>query len=155
MRGLVEALFIKNMLRQQGHEVHIKLHTDSAAAIGHCSRLGNGKRMRHLEGAELWIQQIIRSGLASIVKINGKLNPADLFTKYLSRSEIIFHMATLGYELLDGNDQVLGCKDIQMSDESYFDSATEEEADEMQAANDKLDEVLRSHATKLGRGLEG
>ena len=53
--------------------------------------------MRHLEGAELWIQQVLRSGKATMKKINGKLNPADLFTKYLPESDIIRHMSALGF----------------------------------------------------------
>ena len=71
--------------------------------------------MRHLEGAEIWIQQILPSRAASVVKINGKENPADLFTKYLTRNEIIRHMAVLGFELKDAEDVALGCKDLELS----------------------------------------
>ena len=74
VKGLIEGLYIKNMLKQQGVDIQLR-YTDSAAALGHCSRLGPGKRMRHLEGAEIWIQQVDRSGAASVVKINGKENP--------------------------------------------------------------------------------
>ena len=82
-------------------ELKIVIYSDSSAAIGHCSRLDNGKRMRHLEAADLWIQQLVKSKRIEIRKINGKCNPADLFTKLLSREEIIVHKNRIGYRLFD------------------------------------------------------
>ena len=112
VRGIIEGLYTVNLLKQQDYVVEWNLHCDSSAAIGHCSRLGNGKRMRHLEGAELWVQQILKTKKVRILKIAGKLNPADLFTKYLSFPDIIRHMQFLGYALYDCNDMELGCKNI-------------------------------------------
>ena len=101
VKALIEGLYIQNLLRQQGLDLHLVIHSDSSAAIGHCARLGNGKRMRHLEGAELWIQQVLRSGKATMKKINGKVNPADVFTKYLPEADIIRHMSVLGFEIFN------------------------------------------------------
>ena len=114
VRGIIEGLYTVNLLKQQDYEVEWNLHCDSSAAIGHCSRLGNGKRMRHLEGAELWVQQILKTKKVRILKIAGKLNPADLFTKYLSFPDIVRHMQFLGYALYDCNDVELGCKQISL-----------------------------------------
>ena len=107
--------------------------------------------MRRLEGAEIWIQQVIRAGAASIVKINGKQNPADLFTKYLTRSETIRHMAVLGFELRDAYDNELGCKDVDLtlstSEIKEIEGVEENEIDALLAG------VLRSYAenyAKLG-----
>ena len=66
--------------------------------------------MRHLEAADLWIQQLVRSGRVTIQKINGKLNPPDLYTKFLSRNESIFHMNQLGFQLFDIQLSELGVK---------------------------------------------
>ena len=41
-------------------------------------------------------------------KINGKQNPADLFTKYLSRDETIRHVAVLGFRLIDHKGKTFG-----------------------------------------------
>ena len=95
VRGLIEGLYMTNVMRQQGVDLQLRIWSDSSAAIGHCARLGNGKRMRHLENHDLWIQQVVKAGRAIICKINGKQNPADLFTKYLPRDEMIRHMAVL------------------------------------------------------------
>ena len=112
VKGCVEALYISNLLREQGHEVKIVIHCDSSASIGHCSRLGNGKRMRHLERAELWIQQVIRSGRVSLKWISGRLNPADMFTKHVSGHDIQRHMAVLGYKLFARDGSQYGMKDL-------------------------------------------
>merc|ERR1712086_1138336 len=143
--GLIEGLYMKNMLKQQGVDIQLRLHTDSAAALGHCSRLGPGKRMRHLEGAEIWIQQVLRSGAASVVKIDGKENPADLFTKYLTRNEIIRHMSVLGFELKDAEDVPLGCKDLALS----LVSAAAEEEEEDSEVDMQLGGVLMTYADKF------
>ena len=110
--------------------VEWNLHCNSIAANGHCSRLGNGKRMRHLEGAELWVQQILKTKKVRILKIAGKLNPADLFTKYFSSPDIIRHMQFLGYSLYACHDVELGCKQISLDQEGLDDADPWEDVDE-------------------------
>ena len=80
-----------------------------------------------------------------MVKINGKQNPADLFTKYLTRNEIIRHMSVLGFELKDADDNVLGCKDLELS----LTSAADEEAEDDSELDVLLGGVLRSYADKF------
>ena len=132
VRGMIEGLYIANMLKQQGHELNLILHTDSAAALGHTMRLGCGKRMRHLEAADLWIQQVVRSKKASICKINGKENTADLFTKYLSRDEIVRNMSKLGFRMFNERGEEMGIKKtesvvvgLDYDDEEYSSSIGE------------------------------
>ena len=109
----MRALYVRNLLRQQGLELTIRIYSDSSAAIGHSRRLGNGKRMRHLEVHDMYIQQVLKDGAAEVHKINGSENPADLFTKHLSRELIIKNMSRLGFRLIDSSDHELGCKDIK------------------------------------------
>ena len=45
-----------------------------------CSGLG---KIRHFESHTLWVQQHVRSGAVELRKVDGKVNPADLFTKYV------------------------------------------------------------------------
>ena len=130
VKGVVEGLYVVNVLKQQDCDLHIKLHTDSSASLGHCNRLGNGKRMRHLEGAELWIQQVIRTKRVQIVKINGKANPADLFTKYLNCGDITRNMSLLGFELINEWGEECGVKSTTMEFDTSFEvSAVEMELD--------------------------
>ena len=75
--------------------------------------------MRHLENHDLWIQQVIKAGRAIICKINGKQNPADLFTKHLSQNETIIHMAMLGFRLINDKGIELGVKVQAESGNAY------------------------------------
>ena len=79
--------------------------------------------MRHLEGAELWIQQVVRSKRLTVVKINGKANPADLFTKYLNAGDITRNMSILGFELQDEWGNEVGKKKLNMELNDVYVSA--------------------------------
>ena len=105
VKGVVESLYIVHLISHQGRELNLKIHTDSTAAMGHANRLGNGKKMRHLEGALLWLQHLVRSGRISLHKVDGIVNPADLYTKYLTFDRICYLMQMLGYHLYDKEDR--------------------------------------------------
>ena len=128
LEGLIRSLYVRNLLKQQGVELKIRIFSDSSAAIGHSRRQGNGKRMRHLEFHDMYIQQVLKDGAAEICKINGTDNPADLFTKHLSRELIIKNMSRLGFRLLDDKNNEVGCKDL--SQEINQDEDDEEEDQE-------------------------
>ena len=76
---------MKHLLEQQGFEVEINIQTDASAALGAANCLGAGKRMKHLEIQELWIQQLVRNGVLRISKISTSENPADVVTKHVGR----------------------------------------------------------------------
>ena len=46
--------------------------------------LGLGK-VRHLDVADLWAQEKVRSGAIELCKILGSENPADIMTKHVDR----------------------------------------------------------------------
>ena len=76
--------------------------------------------MRHLEGAELWLQQLVKDKTVEVCWIHGLNNPADLFTKYLNRENIIRHMNRLGFTLKDAEGNELHGKHLSRSyPESY------------------------------------
>ena len=77
--------------------------------------------------AEIWIQEVPKSGAAWVIKFNGKEKIADLFTKYLTRNEIIRHIAVLGFELKDAEDVPLVCNGLAISLVSV---AAEKDADD-------------------------
>ena len=61
-------------------------------------RKGLGK-VRHLKVQYLWIQDRVKHGDLSVVKVWGKDNPADLMTKHLPAAELQDHSARLGFML--------------------------------------------------------
>jgi hypothetical protein len=79
-KSSIESLYMKHLLEQQGYTVEIVLHSDASAAIGAANRLGAGKRMKHLEIQDLWIQQLVRSKILTIKKVSTHENPSDILT---------------------------------------------------------------------------
>ena len=65
----------------------MKLYSDSSAAKGIVSRTGVGK-IRHLDTKYLWIQNAVKKKQIEMRKVCGKVNPADIGTKFLSASEM-------------------------------------------------------------------
>ena len=45
--------------------------------------------MRHIEVKDLWLQEALCRGRLQIVKVDGKANPADIFTKFLNVKELV------------------------------------------------------------------
>ena len=94
VKGAGEALGIQSVARDLGLEVAVRLHADSSAAIGICSRSGIG-RIRHLAVGQLWVQEKIRDKTISLHKCAGEHNPGDLFTKHLDRAKIEHHLSLI------------------------------------------------------------
>ena len=68
------------LLYDLGVRLRLVVWTDSIATQGICGRQGLGK-IRHLDGQDLWIQQRLRNGDFTLIKVLGELNAGDLFTK--------------------------------------------------------------------------
>ena len=135
-----------NVMRQQGVDLKLRLWSDSSAAIGHCARLGNGKRMRHLENHDLWIQQTIKAGRATICKINGKQNPADLFTKHLSQNEMVIHMSALGFRLINHKGEEIGIKIplVESRNASHADHESDDEYEDEDQWINYLEKIYKT-----------
>ena len=96
------ALGQQSLMRDLGHELPVRVWTDSSAAIGISSRQGLGK-LRHIATHTLWVQHAVRSGMIQLRKVWGEVNPADLFTKHLSSRERVTNLTQLfGCEFRDG-----------------------------------------------------
>ena len=89
VRGSGVGLGYRSLLKDLGHTVPLRVWTDSSCALGICARQGLGK-VRHLDTHTLWIQQAVRSGQVDLRKVDGDVNPADVFTKHsLSRERLM------------------------------------------------------------------
>ena len=100
-KGISEALGARAILRDFGCQVKLHIRSDASAAIGICKRQGLG-RIRHLAVADLWCQQLVRSKEVMLSKWPGKENPADLYTKYLCRPDILSHLLRMNMVVGDG-----------------------------------------------------
>ena len=86
-------------------QLALRVHSDSSSAKAFAKRLGLG-RQRHVQTRFLWLQERVRRRHLSVLHIEGKKNPADLFTKALTRNEIIMHSEKLGSKFYDKDDDV-------------------------------------------------
>ena len=82
---------IKSRFKDLGLEVEVQGNTDSVAARSLSSRRGAG-RVRRVEVRELWVQERVRRGELSIIKVRGDDIVADGLTKHVERSKNEMHM---------------------------------------------------------------
>ena len=68
---------------------------DASAALGIINWKGLG-RTRHIDTGMLWIQQTAAEKRLIYSKVLGTESPADLLTKYLTRSVMDTHLNFLG-----------------------------------------------------------
>ena len=85
------ALGMRAMYKDLGIDVALNLHADASGAKGIATRRGLGK-LRHVEVHLLWLQHQVASGVFKVYKIDGKTNPADLLTTYLSQEDMKKHV---------------------------------------------------------------
>ena len=104
--GVVKAAGIalgqQSLMHDLGMKVAVRVWTDSSAAMGICGRSGLGK-LRHVQTHTLWVQERVKSGAIELRKVNGLVNPADLFTKHLvSRDRVDQLVQLFNCEYRDG-----------------------------------------------------
>ena len=99
VKGGANALGVKGFLKDLGVECtaidvgtkhDVVIYTDSTAAKAMASRRGVGK-VRHIEVAELWVQDRVGKGEMRIRKVKGTENPADALTKGVGKEELAVH----------------------------------------------------------------
>ena len=101
VKGGAVALGLKALYRDLAIDLTINLYTDASGAKGIATRRGLGK-LRHVEVHLLWLQHQVASGVFKINKIDGKVNPADLMTKYLTQDTMRKHMKRHRYDFMSG-----------------------------------------------------
>ena len=106
IRGTSEALALQSLAADLGVELSITVHTDSSAAKGISERRGIGK-VRHLDVADLWVQDRVRSREITLRKIAGQSNPPDILTKYVERDILEGHLNRLGLRMTSGQGGVM------------------------------------------------
>ena len=93
------ASFMKDLTGKDAGKIGV--YTDASAAIGITQRRGIGKT-RHIDVGLLWIQQNAKEGEIDVNKVDGALNPADIFTKAVPAEVTWRHMAAMGFESREG-----------------------------------------------------
>ena len=94
-QGTSEALFLKSLILVAvfAKRVNMIVFTDSTAGRSIATRFGAGKKTKRVELRYLYMQDLVRSGVLSIRKVNTKLNLADILTKY-SPTEVLRNLTS-------------------------------------------------------------
>ena len=80
--------FVKGSLAcDMGLELTLVVVVDSSAAVEMVNRSGVG-RVRHLDVKDLWVQERVKRGFFTIVRVPGDSNPADVATQPLAVAEL-------------------------------------------------------------------
>ena len=97
LRALLADLGIKPPKAKMG----IVVKTDATAAQGIAARRGLGQ-VRHIEVAQLWLQQKVTKGEIIVEKVLGTKNTADALTKYVDGETLNRHMQEASLEVQEG-----------------------------------------------------
>ena len=101
VRAATEALGVLALMGDFKQTGSIRLHVDASAALGVIQRQGIGK-IRHLATGALWLQSQQLKRVMRFEKIAGSINPADTFTKYISRDLMGTHVSKMSGDLREG-----------------------------------------------------
>ena len=83
----IELLHVLSVVNFLGHETPdaIEVHTDSKAAYDLCHRFTSAQNSRHVDRKLFKMRELRGAGTVVVRHIAGESNPADIFTKILSR----------------------------------------------------------------------
>eukprot|EP00971_Amphidinium_carterae_P101144 2000962-Amphidinium_carterae.1 len=99
-KGLCDGLYTSSVLRELGIKSRLEIFTDAKASFQAASKLGGG-RLKHLRIADYFIKDVLRNKKAKLIKIDGKVNPADVHTKHLKPDVLKTLWKFYGFRPLD------------------------------------------------------
>ena len=79
----------------------VRIHSDATAAIGKRRRRGLGK-IRHLDVADFWAQDKVRSGNIELCKMLSAKHPADITTKYIEKPFLENMLLKMNMHVMEG-----------------------------------------------------
>eukprot|EP00971_Amphidinium_carterae_P312693 6214830-Amphidinium_carterae.2 len=75
----------------------IEVWTDSSSAKAITQRLGPGKRARHIDVQNYWLQEQVKEGIVTMCKVRSEQNVADALTKYLPKGILDYLSGIMGH----------------------------------------------------------
>ena len=98
VKASAEGLGLQSLLADIGFKVVVRVKADASAALGVVERRGLG-RLRHVHTNCLWVQGCAANKSVKYMKEKGADNPADMFTKNVTRELINKFCKKIGVEL--------------------------------------------------------
>ncbi len=131
-KGAACALGIQSLLKDWGLDNSIELYSDSSSARSFAKRRGLGKQ-RHIDTRYLWLQDHVAAKMIKVFSVRTDENPADVFTKALTRQMIDYHCRGLKQTDLDPVEEPR-CKE----DESLGDRQQQQQQQQQQQRRRKV-----------------
>ena len=93
----IELLHIIEVVNFLGHPVQepVEVGTDSKAAYDLCDRFTTATNSRHIDRKLFKMRELRGAGRVAVRHVSGESNPADLFTKILTRQPFEKHLKTV------------------------------------------------------------
>ena len=103
--GISNGLGEQSLLADWNIAVSLQVWMDATAGIAIGRRRGLG-RVKHVDVAFLWVQEIVNTGRAQIGKKHTSEMLADMFTKAVSATDMQRHMGAMGYRFEEGRSRL-------------------------------------------------
>ena len=116
LKASAEALGMISLVKDLGYNANGEIWGDASAALGVINRKGLGKT-KHIDTSFLWIQQTAADQRLKYLKVLGKENPADLYTKYVDAATSDAHVAKLEYNFIKGRS--IGAPKLHLVSQSW------------------------------------
>ena len=95
VKAATECMAGQALAAELGWTLNLVVHVDSATAKAIASRSGVGK-VRHLEVKTLWVQAAFKEGRFALMKVPGRENPANIFTKPIGLKDFEVDLSRVG-----------------------------------------------------------
>ena len=96
-RVAIELLFIKELVEFVGHKIEgpIDVATDNKGAYDLCHRFSSAQHSRHIDRKMFKMREMRGNDIVEVRHVPTDNNPADIFTKILSRQPFERHRKTI------------------------------------------------------------
>ena len=93
----IELLFIKELVQFVGHKIDgpIDVATDNKGAYDLCHRFSSAQHSRHIDRKMFKMRELRGNDIVEVRHVPTEFNPADIFTKILSRQPFERHRKTI------------------------------------------------------------
>ena len=83
----IELVYVQSLLKFIGYNIYrpVECHTDNKGAYDLCHRFTSAAHSRHIDRKMFKMREMRGAGLVTVMKIDTSDNPADIFTKVLTR----------------------------------------------------------------------
>src|SRR5450759_4598828 len=97
-----EAIWLDRLVTEMGltHDI-VNLHCDNQSALHLAVNQVMNSRMKHIDIMYHFLRHVVSDRMIELVKIDGKLNPTDAFTKVILLKSFSRHWAMLQVLQLD------------------------------------------------------